>query len=108
MTTPTAYISRPRVLLGGQVNENLSADVLSSRVEETTAGLFRCEVRLNNYGLHDYLYFKRDILDFGKDFALRMGRSGQDRQVFKGRISGLEAVYPPGGGAQMSVLAEDR
>src|SRR5207249_1257541 len=108
MTTPTAYVSRPTVLLGGQTNDGLAADVLSVLVEETTEGLFRCEARFNNYGLRDYLYFKRDILDFGKDFALQMGRSGQDRQVFKGRITGIEAAYPPGGGGQIAVLAEDR
>ena len=102
MTTPTSYVSRPKVLIAGQVNDSLSVDILSVLVEETTDGLFRCEACFNNYGQRnnggDYLYFGRDVLDFGKDFAIRLGPGDLARQVFKGRISGIEAEYPPGGG----------
>ncbi len=112
MTTPTSYVSRPKVLIAGQVNGSLSVDILSVLVEETTDGLFRCEACFNNYGQRnnggDYLYFGRDVLDFGKDFAIRLGPGDLARQVFKGRISGIEAEYPPGGGGRIVVLAEDR
>lgn len=112
MSTPTAYASRPKVLIAGQTNSALAADVLSVLVEETTEGLFRCEARFNNYGQQssgaDYLYFGRSILDFGKELAIQLGPGDQARQVFKGRISGMEAEYPPGGGGQIMVLAEDR
>jgi phage protein D len=82
-------------------------------VEETTEGLFRCEASFNNYGRTSshaagYLYLGRDLLDFGKDFAIQLGAGDQARQVFKGRISGLEADYPYGGSGQLMVLAEDR
>jgi uncharacterized protein len=109
----TAYVSRPQVLINGRTNNALSADVLSVLVEETTEGLYRCETRFNNFGelqrgYPGYLYFGRDILDFGTDFAIHVGQDSQARQVFKGRISAIEAEYPSGGGGLITVLAEDR
>ena len=112
MTIPSAYISRPKVLIAGKVNDALSVDILSVLVEETIDGLYRCEACFNNYGkVSDgvgYVYLGRDILDFGKDFAIQLGPQDQTRQVFKGRISGLEAEVPDGGSGKLIVLAEDR
>jgi phage protein D len=112
MPVPTLYVSRPVVLLSGQNNAALSTDILTMLVEETTEGLFRCEATFNNFGAHgndaDYLYFGRDVLDFGKDFSIKVGPGDEARQVFKGRISALEAEYPSGGGGLLVVLAEDR
>lgn len=112
MAAPVAYLARPQVSIAGQANNLLSADVISVLVEETSAGLFRCEACFNNYGQKKkqggYLYLGRDLLDFGKDFALSLGSGEQARQIFQGRISGLEANYPLGGSGQLVVLAEDR
>ncbi len=112
MAAPTLYTSRPVVALGGQRNDALSTDILTVLVEETTEGLYRCEATFNNYGTSgnnaDYLYFGRDVLDFGKDFAVQLGPGDLARQVFKGRISALEAEYPADGGGLLVVLAEDR
>jgi uncharacterized protein len=113
MQIPTAYVSRPRVLVNGHINNALSDDVLSVLIEETIEGLYRCEVRFNNYGVDQsgrgqYLYFGRDILDFGTDFAVHIGAGNQAGQVFRGRISAIEAEYPSDGGGLITVLAEDR
>lgn len=112
MAAPTLYTSRPVVVLGGQRNDALSTDILTVLIEETTEGLFRCEATFNNYGTKgsnaDYLYFGRDVLDFGKDFVIQLGPGDLARRVFKGRISALEAEYPAGGGGLLVVLAEDR
>jgi phage protein D len=110
--TPTAYVATPEILIDGQTDDNLAGNVVSVLVEETTEGLYRCEARFSNYGPRasrsGYLYFGRDVLDFGKDFAVRLGPSDRARQIFKGRISALEAEYPYQGGGQILVLAEDR
>jgi phage protein D len=112
MAAPTLYTSRPVVALGGQRNDALSTDILTVLVEETTEGLFRCEATFNNYGANgnnaDYLYFGRDVLDFGKDFVIQLGPGDLAREIFKGRISALEAEYPADGGGLLVVLAEDR
>ena len=112
MQLPTAYVSTPRVLVAGQPQPGLSADVISVLVEETVEGLYRCEARIYNYGLQAnsgrYLYLGRDIIDFGADFAVHMGQDDRASQVFNGRISAIEAEYPSGGGGLLTVLAEDR
>lgn len=110
MTLPSVYISYPRVLIADQVDTDLTDSLIALMVEETCAGLYRCEVTFNNFGANGprmgYMFFGRDKLDFGKDLALELGPGGQ--QVFKGRITGLEASFPDGGGTQITALAEDR
>lgn len=112
MPTPTAYVSQPQIAISGQANDSLATNLLSVFVEETTEGLFRCEASFNNFGARQndtgYLYFGRDVLEFGKDIAIQLGPSDQAIQVFKGRITGIEADYPQHGGGQILVLAEDK
>lgn len=110
MTLPSVYISYPQVLLANQVDADLTANLTALMLEETWQGLYRCELTFNNFGASglrmDYLFFGRDKLDFGKDIALELGPG--DGRIFTGRITGLEASYPDGGGAQITALAEDR
>lgn len=110
MTLPSVYISYPRVLLANQEDSDLTASLVLFVVEETCAGLYRAEVTFNNFGANGsrmgYLFFGRDKLDFGTDIALEAGSAHQ--QIFKGRITALEASYPDGGGTLITVLAEDR
>ncbi len=113
MSLPSAYISRPRVLIAGRYEAELSQRVMTALVEETFEGLYRCEIAVANFGptptnRMDYLYFGRDVLDFGAEVTLQLGPGDPPAQVFKGRITGLEAEYPEGGGAQLTILAEDR
>ncbi|MCU0490528.1 MAG: contractile injection system protein, VgrG/Pvc8 family [Chloroflexaceae bacterium] len=109
---PTAYIARPTVLLDNQPDSALGADLVAAMVEESSAGLFRCEARFNNFGPRnnrlDYLYFDRARLDFGKAFGLEFGPPNASRRVFSGRISALEAEYMQGNNPHITVLAEDR
>jgi phage protein D len=111
----TAYISRPTVFITGQADNNLSNAVQSVLIEETTEGLFRCEALFNNYGVkmstmqEDYLYADNSSLTFGTDFAIHLPlNDSTSGEVFKGKISGLEAEYLTGGGALLTVLAEDQ
>lgn len=108
----TAYFSQPTFTVDGQPNADLGLRVRSVLVEETSDGLYRCEARFDNWGPRNgrlgYLYFGRDVLEFGKKFAVTMGAGPGGGQVFEGLITALEAEYPPGGGAQIVVLAEDR
>lgn len=108
---PSAYISRPVVLIGGSPNVGLALDLQTVLVEERTEGLYRCELCLNNYGPAGdrlgYRYLDRATLDFGAELAVEMGPPDLAATVFSGRISAIEAEYSPGG-ARMLVLAEDR
>jgi hypothetical protein len=107
------YASRPTIRIDGQVQSALGDVLLQSlMVEETTLGLFRCEASFLNWGPKDsevgFLFFDRQILDFGKVFAVEFGPPGADSPVFAGRITGFEAQYPPARPPELLVLAEDR
>jgi len=111
-TTPAFYSSQPEIFLEGARNAGLSTGVISLMVEETTEGLARCEATFGNWGEAEgstgFLYFKRDILDFGKSFSVRLGEGAAAGQVFDGRIMALEARYPKMRPPEITLLAEDR
>ena len=82
--------------IDGNLQPSLGDVLLQSlMVEETTLGLFRCEANFLNWGPKDnevgFLFFDRQVLDFGKTFAVEFGPPGESGPVFAGRITGIEA-----------------
>jgi phage protein D len=100
--------SRPTVVVDNEVNGPLGGGMLSLMIVENTNGLYRCEAKFGNWGeknsTTDFLYFDRSVLDFGKDFEIKLGSDS----IFKGKIMGLEGNFPEGQSAEITVLAEDR
>ncbi|MDT5296264.1 MAG: uncharacterized protein QOJ76_3144 [Acidobacteriota bacterium] len=113
-SSPTTgfYASTPTLKVDGTANASLAVSLQSLLVEETTLGLFRCEATFSNWGTKDdhadFLLFDRGTLDFGKELSVEFGPPGSQSQVFKGRITGMEAHYPSGSEPMLTVLAEDR
>jgi len=107
----TVYVSTPTISLAGEADDSLAQNLLSLTVEETIVGLSWCEARFNNFGFRNgsagYLYLGRDVLDFGKQFGVKLGTAEEGRQVFTGKISALQADYPRNDPAQLLVFAED-
>jgi phage protein D len=112
MPAPAVYVPIPVITIDGTVDRALAGDVRSVLVEETTDGLYRCEATFDNYGARragiGYRYFDRQAVEFGKQIAIELGAGERARRVFDGRITAFEGVFPPEGGAQLVVLAEDR
>jgi phage protein D len=108
---PTVYVPRPQIAVDGAPADSLTASALSLLVEETTEGLFRCELCCYNYGLRrggtGYLFFDRGAVEFGKELRVTLGPPELAAPVFTGRISGIEAEYPQEGGGRVVILAED-
>jgi phage protein D len=107
------YAARPTLRVDGRLYPGLGDALLQSlMVEETTLGLFRCEATFANWGPKDsevgFLFFDRQILDFGKTLAVEFGPPGDTSPVFAGRVTGLEAHYPLARPPEFLVLAEDR
>jgi len=100
--------ARPSFTVGGEEKAFLAAALLGLVVQETGAGLFRCEATFGNWGNKDghpdFLYFDRDVFEFGRDLTIKMG----DATIFDGRITALEARFPEGRPPEIAVLAEDR
>lgn len=110
--TPLFYPARPTLSLDGRELPELGEAVQSLAVEESTAGLYCCEATFNNWGTHDgqvdFLYFDRQVFDFGREFSVKMGTGQTTSTIFAGRITALEGRYPAQRPPELVVLAEDR
>jgi phage protein D len=95
----------------GTAQPRLAAALMALTVMENTEGLYRCEARFGNWGDRgdgpDYLYFDRDLLDFGKTLTVTLGAGAEEAAVFTGKISALEGQYLPGEPPQIVALLED-
>src|SRR4051812_17443532 len=100
--------SRPSVFVDGQEVTELNPELQNLIIAENTTGLYRCEARFGNWGSvnnkSDFLFFDRKILDFGKDFQIKLATDS----LFQGKIMGLEGNFGEGKSPEISVLAEDR
>lgn len=105
-----AFISFPAIQIEGEEYPGLGYNVLSLSVTETIEGLFNSEVSFHNHGDRpngeiDYLFFERDVLDFGKKIDILLGNP--PNPIFTGRITALEANFSVDDSPTMTVLAED-
>jgi len=111
-STRAFYPSRPNLQIEGEAQPVLSLGLSSLMVFENTQGLYRCEATLGNWGAAGgdtgYLYFDRQLLDFGKALSVSMGDSAAEAEVFKGRITAIEGRYPQQMPPEILILAEDR
>jgi phage protein D len=111
-STSGFYSSRPAIRIAGRDVPGLNEGLLHLAIEETTAGLFSCEASFGNWGTAasgvGFLYFDRDVFDFGKELAIVMGEGDTLAPVFQGRITAIEGRYPRQRPPEMQVLAEDR
>jgi phage protein D len=106
--TSGAFTLAPQITIDGEDAPAIAANIVAVEVEETTAGLYRCEIELLNFGIGGYLYLDRETLDFGQQITLTVGFGDSGELLFEGRITGLEATYVEDGGSRLTVLAEDR
>ncbi len=108
----TYLSSRPVLCIDGKELDSLGQSLLSMIVEDTTDGLARCELTLGNWGESGekdfFVFFKRDLLEFGKTLAIKVGEGATAGTIFEGRIMGLEGHFPQSRAPEVLVLAEDR
>jgi phage protein D len=100
--------ARPTIAIDGRDNASLADGLLNLQIVEAVSGVYRCEALFGNWGTKDnnlgFLYFDRQLLDFGKGLKVKIGSS----VIFDGRVTGLEANFPDGRAPEINVLAEDR
>jgi phage protein D len=109
---PAVYGSRPVITIDGQTQTLLSDRLLDLSVEETAAGLYRAEATFANFdqvgNSFGFLYFDRQLLDFGKPIKIQMGAGSAAGSVFNGRIMAIEGRFPHQRPPEILVMAEDR
>jgi phage protein D len=95
-------------MVAGRDRPSLTGGLLALRIEENVHGLYSCEATFGNWGAvggsTGYLYFDRQILDFGKDFLVTFA----GERIFTGRVMAVEADYHEASPPTLTVLAEDR
>jgi phage protein D len=109
---PQIYAARPKFTVDGQEQTALADGVLALHVEETSAGLYRCEATFANWGPKDgtagFLYFDRQLLDFGKRLRIEAGGGVGAGQIFEGRVTAIEGRYLRERPHELLLCAEDR
>jgi len=111
-TTTPLYSARPKITLDGKENELLDAGLLSMSVHENEDGLYRCELCFGNWGSNSepvgFLYFDREIFDFGRRLTIEAGDGDAVGNIFNGRITAMEGRFMQDRPPEIVVLAEDR
>jgi phage protein D len=109
---PQVYPARPKFTVDGQDQAGLADGLLAMQVEETSAGLYRCEATFANWGPKDgtsgFLYFDRQLLDFGKKLRIEAGGGVGAGQIFEGRVTALEGRFLRERPHELQLFAEDR
>ena len=110
--SPGIYSARPVITVDNTTQPALAQQLQSLFVEETVAGLYRCEATFVNWGPRDgsvgFLYFDRAVLEFGKDIKVEIGAGTGRGTVFEGRIMALEGRFTNARPPELLILAEDR
>jgi phage protein D len=110
-TSLATYTPTPTITIGGEVPDGFADQLVAVTVEETTTGLARCEVRVDNWGVTargpGYVHADRSTLDFGAAVTVEAGPPDERATIFAGRITALEGEYAASLGATIVVLAED-
>jgi phage protein D len=100
--------ARPAFQVGGDDQPRLDAGLTRLLVHTTLGGVGQCEAEFGNWGEHEgatgFTWFDRATLEFGKDFAVRLG----EQTLFAGRIMALEGRFPEAAPPRIVVRAEDR
>ena len=100
--------TRPKIVVGGNEDVDLTQGLLRMQLRETIQGLMRAELRFGNWGPKDgaigFLYFDRKKLDFGKSIQVKLDND----LLFEGKVSAIEADFGEGRSPELAILLEDR
>lgn len=107
-TTPAVRAARPTISVGGRDRPAFAQGLTSLLIASEVNGITRCEATVGNWGAAGngvgFLYFDRQVIDFGKSFVVKLGAD----TLFQGKVTGVEAQYPAGRPPRLTVLAEDQ
>jgi phage protein D len=114
MTEQLLFTAAPVFEVGGTVRGDLARDLLRLEIEEGTDGLKTLRARLLAFGpeagatAERLLYLEGDAVDFGQELAVTLGPSASARNVFRGRVSAIEAAFDEVREPEVVLFAEDR
>ena len=112
VTTAAVYSAIPTVQVDGQLNDTVTTQLLGMKMCEHEAGMSDLELRFSNFGsfaagLADQVFEDGAILKLGAALTVYAGLVTSPTEIFRGKITALEAVFPSDGPPELIVLAED-
>jgi phage protein D len=112
LTTDAVYSAIPTVMVDGQLNDKVTAQLLGMRMTEHEAGMSDLELRLSNFGsfsggLADQVFEDGTILKLGAALIVYAGIVSAPTEIFRGKVTALEGIFPSNGPPELVVLAED-
>lgn len=113
MTDQLYATSAPVFKVDGSARGELARDLVRLEIDESTRGLKTLVARFVAVGpragadVEQLQYLDGQTLDFGKELEVSIGVPGEERIVFGGRISAIEADFEDGREPVVTVFAED-
>jgi phage protein D len=112
ITTDAVYCAIPTVQVGGQLNDKVTTQLLGMKMCEHEAGMSNLELRFSNFGsfqggIADQVFEDGTILALGADVVVYAGLVTAPTEIFRGKITALEATFSFEGPPELIVLAED-
>jgi phage protein D len=106
------YRARPTLRLAGQEDARASELLIAMKMEEHEGGLSALELRFSNWastrdGGAEVAFDARSGLRLGARIEVYAGDETEPREIFRGRISAIEAEFGHSGPPELVVLAED-
>lgn len=112
ITTKAVYSAIPTIKVDGQLNDKVTAQLLSMRMTEHEGGMSDLELRFSNFGsfpggLADQVFEDGAVLKLGAALIVYAGEVSSPTEIFRGKITALEGVFPHNEPIELIVLAED-
>lgn len=103
---------RPTVRIDGQADARVTGLVNSMRLMEAEGGLCSLELRFEALARYsdtktELLFEDEQLLGLGSRIGIYTGPEGAPREIFRGIITGIEAVFSHDSPPEFVVLAED-
>jgi phage protein D len=100
------------VQVDGQLNDKVTEQLLGLRMSESEGGMSSLELRLSNFGsfgegVGNQVFEDGSILKLGTALTVYAGVVTSPTEIFRGKITALEAVFPTSGPPELIVLSED-
>jgi len=112
ITSAAVYSAIPTVQVEGQLNDTVTAQLLGMKMCEQEAGMSGLELRFSNFGtfangIAGQVFEDGSVLKLGANLTVYAGLVTSPTEIFRGKVSALEFVYPSDGPPELMVMAED-
>ena len=112
LSSPALYTARPTVRVNGSDQPRVAGLLIAMEMTEQEDGLSTLELKLTNWasnpaGGADFAFEDETVLKLGDAIAIYTGEESAPTEIFRGKVTALEAAFPEDGPPTLTALAED-